>query len=87
MATTDRPLAVAGWFDWKELVGAATPWVNYVMEQIPAGEMGGQKELVIGQVHTVLEVLSTIKSITSETYIENNILVSHSLVEIHDLGK
>jgi hypothetical protein len=49
--------------------------------------MGGQKELVIGQVHTALEVLSTIKSITSETYIENNIIVSHSQVEIQDLGK
>ncbi|MGA2799178.1 MAG: hypothetical protein ABSE63_16485 [Thermoguttaceae bacterium] len=87
LANTDRPLAVAGWFDWKALVGAATPWVNYVMEQAPAGGMGGQKELVIGQVHTVLEVLSTIKGITSETYMEGNIIVSHSLVEIQDLGK
>ena len=34
-----------------------------------------------------MEVLSTIKCVTSETYVENNILVSHSLVEIHDLGK
>ena len=49
--------------------------------------MAGQKDLVVSQVHTVLEVLSTIKSITSETYIENNIIVSHSLVEIQDLGK
>ncbi|MGA2062066.1 MAG: hypothetical protein ABSG67_16395 [Thermoguttaceae bacterium] len=87
LATTDRPLAVAGWFDWKALVGAATPWINYVMEQAPAGGMGGQKELIIGQVHTVLEVLSTIKSISSEIYIEDNIIVSHSLVEIQDLGK
>jgi hypothetical protein len=87
LATTDRPLAVAGWFDWKALVIAVTPWVNYVMEQAPAGGMGGQKELVIGQVHTALEVLSTIKSITSETYIENNIVVSHSQVEIQDLAK
>ncbi len=87
LATTDRPLAVAGWFDWNELIEAATPWVNYILEQIPEGQMGGQKDLVVSQVHTVLEVLSTIKSITSETYIEDNVIVSHSLVEIQDLGK
>ena len=87
LATTDRPLAVAGWFDWKELIGAVTPWVNYVLEQIPEQKMAGQKFLVVSQVQTVLEVLSTIKSITSETYIEDNIIVCHSLVEIQDLGK
>ncbi len=87
LANTDRPLAAAGWFDWTELVGAVTPWVNYILEQIPERQMAGQKELVVDQVRTVLEVLSTIKGITSETYIEDNIIVSHSLVEIHDLGK
>ena len=87
LANTDRPLAVAGWFDWKELVGAVTPWVNYVLEQIPDQQMAGQKDMVVSQMHTVLEVLSTIKGITSETYIEDNIVVSHSLVEIQDLDK
>jgi hypothetical protein len=87
LASTDRPLAVAGWFDCKALLGAATPWVNYILEQIPEQQMAGQKDMVVSQFHTILEVLSTIKSITSETYMENNIVVSHSLVEIQDLGK
>ncbi len=85
LANTDRPMAVAGWFDWKALVGAVTPWVNYVLEQIPERQMMGQKDAVVSQAHTVLEVLSTIKRITSEMYIEDNIIVSHSLVEIQDL--
>ncbi len=87
LASTDRPLAIAGWFDCNELISAATPWINYVLEQIPERQMAGQKEMVVSQMHTVLEVLSTIKSITSETYIEDNIIVSHSLVEIRDIGK
>jgi hypothetical protein len=87
LAKTDRPLAIAAWFDWSELVGAVTPWVNYALEQLPEEQMAGQKELVVSQVRTVLEVLSTIKSFTSETYIEDNTLVHHSLLEIHDLDK
>jgi hypothetical protein len=87
LANAERPLAIADWIDMTEFFGAVTPWVNYVLEQAPEGGMGGQKDLVIGQVNTLLEVLSTIKSITSETYIENNNLVQHSLLEIHDLSK
>ena len=87
LASTDHPLAVAACFNFTELFGVLTPWVNYAFEQIPEQQMAGQKELVLSQVRTLMEVLSTIKCVTSETYVENNILVSHSLVEIHDLGK
>jgi hypothetical protein len=84
---TDRPLAMAGWLDWTELLRSATPWVNYALGKMTDQQLGGQKESVISQVQTVLEVLSTIKSITSETYIEDGCIVKHSMVEIHDLGK
>jgi len=87
LSETDHPLAVAGLLDWNELIGVATPWVNYALEHNNDAQTGGQKESVIAQVHTVLEVLSTIKSITSESYIEGDSLVHHSLLEIHDLGK
>ncbi len=69
------------------MLGAATPWVNYVLEQMTEQQLGGQKESVIAQVHTVLEVLSTIKSLTSECYIEDDAVVKHSMLEIHDLAK
>lgn len=87
LAKTDRPLAVAAWFDWSEFLAAVTPWVNYALEQIPEQQMAGQKELVVSQVRTVLEVLSTIKGLTVESYFEDNALVNHSLLEIHDLAK
>jgi len=83
---TDHPMAVAGWLDWKELISAATPWINYALMHMDELKLGAQEQSVIGQVHTVLEVISTVKSITSESYFEDKILVTHSLVEIHDLG-
>lgn len=87
LTDSNRPLAIAGWLDWTQLAAAATPWINYALEQMTEQELGGQKQIAIDQAHTVLEVLSTIKSITSESYIEGNSIVKHSLLEIHDLAK
>ncbi len=84
---TDKPLAVAVWLDCSELLNAGTPWAEYVLERIPEEQLGGQKQLVIGQVKTLLEVLRVIKSFTSETYLEDKCFVTHSQLEIHDLGK
>ena len=33
----------------------------------------------------MLEVLQTVRAITAEAYYENNVLVTHGLVEIEDL--
>ena len=49
--------------------------------------MAGQKELVLSQVCTLMEMFPRIKCVTSETDVKNNILVRHLLLEIHDLGK
>jgi hypothetical protein len=86
LSQIDKPMAIAGWLDVSEVIGAATPWVQYILEQIPPEEMGGQKELIVAQVKTVLEVLRVVKSLTSESYLENNCLVTHSKLEIHDLS-
>lgn len=87
LSNIDRPLAGAGWIDFNELIRAATPWINYALEQMSEEQLGGQKQAAIAQTQTVLEVLSTIKCFTGEAYIEDDTLVSHSLLEIHDLGK
>ena len=50
LASTDHPLAVAACFNFTELFGVLTPWVNYAFEQIPEQQMAGQKELVLSQV-------------------------------------
>jgi hypothetical protein len=87
LADVNRPLAAAGWIDWTELLNGATPWINYTLQQMTDQQLGGQKESVIAQVHTVLEVLSTIKSLTSECYVVDDAVVKHTLLEIHDLAK
>ncbi|MGW8256417.1 MAG: hypothetical protein ACWGMZ_02915 [Thermoguttaceae bacterium] len=87
LAKADKPLALAFWFDWSEVLGALNPWVQYFIEQTPPDKFGGQKELVVPQVQTILEVLGTIKSITSEVSMDKNCLVTHSILEIHDLEK
>lgn len=86
LTNTDRPLAVAAAFDWSELVKAITPWVNYALEQMSDQQLAGQKGAAIAQANTILEVLGTIKNVTSETYVEGDHLVSHTQLEIHDLS-
>ncbi len=85
----DRPLAIAGWLDWAALVKTATPWVDFAVEQA-AGSRGideDQQKMVVNQAHTALDVLATLRAITWESYLENGVLVHHTLTEIHDLPK
>lgn len=84
---TDRPLAAAVWFDWATLVNTASPWVDFGVEKATAakGIAGDQKKAIVDQVHTGLEVLKAIRSVSSENFVEDGVLVQHSLVEIHDV--
>jgi hypothetical protein len=89
LTKTDRPLAMAVWFDWIAFIGAATPWVDFGIDQAVAnGKIeANQKDMVASQVHTGLEVLTALRLITNETYLENNVLVHHTLTEIRDVSK
>jgi hypothetical protein len=51
------------------------------------GADGDGKKAVADQVHTAVDVLKTLRSITNESYLEDGALVNHTLVEIHDLAK
>jgi hypothetical protein len=85
----DRKLAIVGWLDWAALVKTATPWVDFAIEQ-GAGAKGvneDQQKMVVSQAHVALNVLAALRSITWESYLENGVLVSHSLCEIHDVAK
>ena len=42
---------------------------------------------IAAQVHTVLDVLKVLRTVTSERYIEDGVMVGHTLVEIRDIGK
>ena len=85
----DRPLAVAGWLDWAALVKTATPWVDFAIEQA-AGSRGideDQQKGIVSQAHTALDVLGVLRTVTCESYLENGVLVNHTLTEIHDVAK
>ena len=95
LSDTSRPLAMAVSFDWAGLVDAATPWIELGVTELVKAEPEVSKFLgssepgkpsVMEQVHTVLDVLKTMRSITMESYLEDGVLVSHSLVEIRDIG-
>jgi hypothetical protein len=85
----DRPLAVAFWLDWAALVEAASPWVDFGITQVAASKGVGQDQLqpVVQQVHTGLDVLKALRSVSSEYYLENDVLVQHTLTEIRDVSK
>ncbi len=85
----DRPLATAAWLDLAALVETATPWVDFVFEQAAAskGIDEGRQKTILEQVHTGLEVLGALRSITSESYLEDEAMVNHTLMEIRDVGK
>ena len=84
---TERPLAAAVWLDWAALVDAAVPWVDYAAKQAASsnGVDDVQQEMVLGQVHTGLDVLKALRCITAEVYVEDGASVTHTLVEIQDV--
>jgi hypothetical protein len=87
LAKTDRPLAVAAWFNWAGLLEAATPWVDYGLERIDEAHLGGDRATAIDQIHVLLEVLKCCRCLTLESYLEDDCLVTHSLLEIRDVPK
>ena len=50
-----------------------------------ADEAKAQAPAIKSQVNTVLDVLSVLRRITSETYEENGVMVTHTLTEIRDV--
>jgi hypothetical protein len=85
----DRPLAAAVWFHWAALVEAAGPWADFAAEQIMASQNvdEAQRKPIADQVRTALEVLKVLRTISNETYLEDGVLVNHTLAEIRDVGK
>ncbi len=80
----DRPMAVAGFFDWAGLVTAAQPWIDLAVEQVDAGSEE-EEAATVSQVQTVVDVLKVIRKVTSESRFEDDVLVTHTLLEIRDV--
>lgn len=80
----NKPRAMAAIFDWAGTIDAARPWIDLAARKA-ASDKGADEEEVASQVSTVLDVLKSFRTITVEGYIENDVYVEHSLVEIHDI--
>lgn len=89
LAKTDRPLATAVWINWSALVETASPWIDFAVEKSleSKGIDESQQKPILDQVHTGIEVLKALRSISSEHYLEDDVLVNHTLAEIHDVAK
>lgn len=88
LAKTDRPLGVAVWFRWADLLDAAKPWVDFGIEQATANiDDEEQKTSITEQVHTAVDVLKVLRNVTSESYLEDGSLVIHTFAELHDVAK
>jgi hypothetical protein len=80
LSDASKPRACAAVLRWAALVDAATPWVEEAVRQ-----QAKPPEEVMQQVHTVLEVLKVLRTVTVESYAEGDALVSHAITEIHDV--
>jgi hypothetical protein len=89
LSKTDRPRAAAAWFDWAILLEVASPWINMAAEQIVAEEHldKTQKQAILSQVCTGVELLKVVRSISRESYTEGGAMVHHTLLEIRDIEK
>jgi hypothetical protein len=90
LAEKDRPLAAAVVFDWAGLVDAATPWVEFgatkYMESASGGKVTAEaRSAVLEKVEVVLEVLKCWRGVTSATYLEDGVLVTHHETVFRDL--
>jgi len=85
----ERPLAIAAWFDWAALVQAVSPWADFAADRAMTQKNmdEAQRKPITDQLHTVLDVLKAVRTISTESYLEDGVLVHHTLMEIQDVGK
>ncbi len=88
LEATKRPAAAALLVDVAGLVDAVSPWLDYLVEQSAPQEADRLKLLFItSQMHTILELLKTVRTITNVSYFQDGALVSHTVIEIKDIGR
>ena len=92
LATTDKPLAAAGFVNWAGIVDTVEPWVKAIATKEIKKHAGGddndpprQMKWVMNQIDTVLQVLKTVRTVTYETEVNDGLMKTHVLVEIKDV--
>ena len=89
LADLKQPLAAAAYFNWPALVDAVGPWVEYGFTQYAtlSGQQPAALNETLKQVRTVMDVLKVFRGISSVTYFEDKVLVTHTVTVIEDLPK
>jgi hypothetical protein len=90
VSKTDEPLGAVGWLNWSQLLETASPWADFAVEHSVPSQKDDQKtaqKAIAEQVHTIRDILKAIRAVTVDCRIEDGVLVSHSLLEIHDIGQ
>ncbi len=89
LSQSERPLAGAVWIHWAAMLDAASPWIDLASEQIMTANNvdEAQRKPIAEQVHTAVDVLKTLRTVSSECSIENGVLVTHTFAELRDVEK
>jgi hypothetical protein len=82
LANLDRPLATAWHFDLQQLIEVAQPWIDYGLSQM---DDGGEMEEWVEQLKTVLELVACFRGASGVSYLEGDVLVTHSQSRFADL--
>jgi len=95
LTDTARPRAVAFLLDFAGLIEAVRPWAEFIAREAIREQMGisedsseqekAQAESIVEQVHTVLDVLKVLRTVTAETHFDRGAMITHTLTEIRDL--
>ncbi len=99
LSNVDRPLAGAGYFDFSGFLDKVSPWVDYIVTQVAASqaisteetalqddvEQAPQLKAILDQFHTGFEIAKCFRGISSVTYIEDGVTVTHSESVFKDL--
>ncbi|MBN2292638.1 MAG: hypothetical protein JXM70_09445 [Pirellulales bacterium] len=86
----NKPRAQAVAFNWPGTLTAAMPWIEFGLKMAAAQHMDPddietQYQIIKPQLGTLVEVLSVVRSVTSETYVKDGVMVTHVLTEIQDV--
>jgi hypothetical protein len=91
-SASGKPCATLVYFNWRGLVDAATPWVEFAIRENGPGAQGAdaaedpaQISDILSQVRTGLEILKCWKSTEAVTTIEDGVTVTHSVTTFEDV--
>jgi hypothetical protein len=80
----NKKLASAMAFNWPALVDAIAPWAEFGVSMAKLPPPGPEGE-IMPQLKTVFEILKCFRGVTSATYYEDGMRVTHAEIFVEDL--